>query len=72
MVGQRRRFLLSRISGRAAVSAKLEEYGFRVSDKDVEEMTKIIKEVSANRRSAISDEEFLEIAKKYFSSKRDQ
>ena len=67
MVGQRRRFLLSRISGRAAVSAKLKEYGFDVSDKDVEELTKIIKEVSANRRSAISDEEFLEIVKRYFS-----
>ena len=67
MVGQRRRFLLSRISGRAAVSAKLKEYGFNASDKDVEEITNIIKEVSANRRSAISDEEFLEIVKSYFS-----
>ena len=67
MVGQRRRFLLSRISGRAAVSAKLKEYGFNASDKDVEEITNIIKEVSANRRSTISDEEFLEIVKSYFS-----
>ncbi|MEM2779379.1 MAG: homoaconitate hydratase [Candidatus Bathyarchaeia archaeon] len=67
MVGQRRRFLLSRISGKAAVSAKLKEYGFTVSDKDAEEITKIVKEVSANRRSAISDEEFLEIVKGYLS-----
>jgi len=67
MVGQRRRFLLSRVSGRAAVNAKLKEYGFNVSDKDVEELTNIIKEVSANRRSAISDGEFLEIVKRYFS-----
>ncbi|MEM1566469.1 MAG: homoaconitate hydratase [Candidatus Bathyarchaeia archaeon] len=67
MVGQRRRFLLSRVSGKAAVGAKLKEYGFAASDRDVEEITKIVKEVSANRRSAISDEEFLEIVKEYFS-----
>jgi isopropylmalate/homocitrate/citramalate synthase len=68
MVGQKRCFLLSRISGRAAVKAKLEEYGVAASPEDVEKLTVIVKEVSTDRRSAISDEEFLEIAKKYLSN----
>jgi len=67
MVGQKRRFLLSRISGRAAVKAKLKEYGIEASDEDIEKITLKLKEVSANRRSALSDEEFLEMVKEYFS-----
>ena len=67
MVGQKRRFLLSRISGRAAVKAKLKEYGIEASDEDVEKVTHKLKEVSAKRRSALSDEEFLDMVKEYFS-----
>jgi len=72
MVGQRRRFLLSRISGRAAVRAKLEEYGFKVSEDDVKKITENIKRVSANRRSAISDEEFLEVVKKFLKANAEE
>ncbi|HEX69296.1 MAG TPA: homoaconitate hydratase [Candidatus Bathyarchaeota archaeon] len=67
MVGQKRRFLLSRISGRAAVKAKLKEYRIEASDEDIEKITLKLKEVSANRRSALSDEEFLEMVKEYLS-----
>lgn len=70
MVGQKRRFLLSRISGKAAIKAKLEEFGVEASHRDVEVLTQTIKEVSTNRRSAITDAEFLEIAKEYFSEDR--
>lgn len=67
MVGQRRSFLLSRISGRAVVKAKLREYGIEASHEDVKALTRMLKEVSASRRSSINDEEFLKMARQYFS-----
>jgi len=66
MVRRKRRLLLSRISGKSAVEAKLREHGIEASPEDVKALTQMIKQISANKRSAISDEKFLEIAKKYF------
>ena len=68
MVGQRRRLLLSKVSGRAAVRAKLRELGFEATEEDVMNLTKIVKEVSSSRRSAITDEEFMELARRYFET----
>ncbi|RLE63383.1 MAG: homoaconitate hydratase [Thermoprotei archaeon] len=63
MVGGKRRILLGYVSGRAAVRAKLRELGVNLDDGLVEELTKKIKEYSYNRRSALTDEEFLELLK---------
>jgi len=69
MVGQRRRFLLSKVSGRAAVRAKLKELGFEATDENVTNLTWMVKEISSSRRSAITDEEFRELARRYFESR---
>jgi len=66
MIRRRRRFLLSRISGTAAVKAKLRDYGIDASDEDVIALTNIVKEVSANRRSPLREEDFLRIVQQFF------
>jgi len=66
MIGRKRSFLLSRVSGKAAVKAKLRDYGIEASDEDVIAITKIVKEMSANRRSPIRDEDFLRIVQQFF------
>ena len=69
MVGRRRKFLLSKVSGRAAVRAKLKEYGIELSDEEVNELTNFMKDLSVNRKSAFTDEEFLEIVRQFLSSR---
>jgi len=66
IIRRRRRFLLSRISGTAAVKAKLRDYGIDASDEDVIALTNIVKEVSANRRSPLREEDFLRIVQQFF------
>ena len=63
MVGQRRRIILGKLSGSHAVRAKLLEYGYRPSDEEVRLVLSRVKARSEDRRSALTDEEFLEIAK---------
>lgn len=71
MVGRKRSFLISRVSGKAIVAAKLKEYGKEASPEEIREITNIVKEVSMNRRSALSDEEFWKSLKNIFLKRLD-
>ena len=66
LVGGRRKILLGKVSGRAAVKAKLLELGVNVDDQKLLVITNKVKEISVNRKSAITDEEFIEILRKEF------
>jgi len=71
MVGQRRKLLLSKVSGKAAVKYKLEnELKIRLSDEEIQLLTDKIKEVSSNRRSALSDEEFKNLVGELLANKK--
>jgi isopropylmalate/homocitrate/citramalate synthase len=62
LVGQRRRLVIGKLSGRHAVKAKLEELGFHVSEEEAARVTEAVKAVSEERKSTLSDEEFLKLA----------
>jgi len=63
MVGQKRRLILGKLSGSHAVKLKLDEYNLKASDNELKLILTKIKEKSEERRSALSDDEFLRIAK---------
>ncbi|MEM2851155.1 MAG: homocitrate synthase family protein [Candidatus Bathyarchaeia archaeon] len=63
MVGQKRRLILGKLSGSHAVKLKLDEYNFKVSEDELKLILVKIKERSEERRSALSDDEFLGIVK---------
>lgn len=68
LVGQKRRLILGKLSGSHAVKAKLQELGLSASEDDVKKILLTIKEKSEERRSALSDEEFLEVVREVQSS----
>ncbi len=62
LVGGRRRILLGGVTGRAAVKLKLKELGIEdVNDELIAKITEKVKEASYNRKSALTDEELLEL-----------
>jgi len=61
LVGQRRRLVIGKLSGRHAIKAKLEELGVKVSDELLTKITEAVKAASEERKSALSDEEFLRL-----------
>lgn len=63
MVGQKRKFVIGKQSGRAAIKMKLDEYNIKCPDDKIDEILKHVKLFSENRKSALTDEEFLKIAK---------
>ena len=70
MVGQKRRLLLSKVSGKAAVKYKLEkELGISLSDEEILILTQKVKQISSNRRSALSDEEFKNLVGEILANK---
>lgn len=64
LVGQRRRLVIGKLSGRHAIKTKLNDLGIKVGDEHLLKITEAVKKASEERRSALSDEEFLEIVKK--------
>jgi len=64
LVGQRRRLVIGKLSGRHAIKAKLEELGIKVGDEVVAKITEAVKAVSEERKSALSDEEFVSLVEK--------
>ncbi len=64
LVGQRRRLLLGKLSGSHAIKAKLAEIGINAKEEEIKKLTAMVKEISENRRSALTDEEFSELVKK--------
>jgi len=61
LVGQKRRLILGKLSGSHAVRAKLVEFGINAVEEDVKKLTRMVKEASERRRSALSDEEFAKL-----------
>jgi len=61
MVGQKRKFVIGKQSGKAAIKMKLQEYGIECEDDEIDEILKQVKLFAENRKSALLDEEFLNI-----------
>ncbi len=61
LVGQRRRLVIGKLSGRHAIKAKLEELGIFVSEEELTKITEAVKAASEERKSALSDEQFLKL-----------
>lgn len=67
-VGQTRRFVLGKQSGTASIRIKLEELGCCVDSKQIPELLRAVKNKSIEVNRAISDEEFLDLAREYDAS----
>jgi isopropylmalate/homocitrate/citramalate synthase len=61
LVGQKRRLILGKLSGRHAVEAKLQELNIKASEEEIKKITELVKRRSEERRSALSDADFMEI-----------
>lgn len=61
LVGQRRRFLVGKLSGRHGIKAKLKELGVDVDEEELSRIVEAIKSYSEERRSPLTDEEVLNI-----------
>lgn len=70
LVGQKRRFVIGKLSGSHIIKAKLIELGYNISEEDLKNITNIIKEYSQERKSALSDIEVKRIADEYFARKK--
>ncbi len=64
MVGQKRRFVIDKLSGRHMIEMKLKELGIEASKEEVLKLLREVKRVSEERRSALTDQEFRELVKK--------
>ncbi|MEM0217647.1 MAG: homocitrate synthase family protein [Candidatus Nezhaarchaeales archaeon] len=63
MVGQARRIVIGKLSGRHAIKAKLAELGIEATDEEVLKITDLVKSVSEERKSPLSDEEFMNLVR---------
>lgn len=72
MVGQVRRIVIGKLSGRHAVRAKLLELGIDATDEEVSKIIELVKLVSEERRSPLTDEEFIEIVNMVKGAKEKQ
>ncbi|MHC1628215.1 MAG: homocitrate synthase family protein [Candidatus Nezhaarchaeales archaeon] len=61
MVGQIRRIVIGKLSGKHAIKAKLAELGIEASEEEVSRIVDLVKSMSEERRSPLSDQEFIEI-----------
>ena len=63
LVGRERSLLLGKLAGTHAVVHKLHALGYNAPKEKVSEVVTTVKEMSENRRKALSDKEFAEIAR---------
>lgn len=63
LVGQKRTLILGKLCGSHAVAAKLAELNIKLHEEEVTQVLQRVKAISERRRSALSDEEVLEIVK---------
>ena len=63
LVGNKRVLVIGKMSGRHAVKAKLEEYGIEADEHAVKKILAEVKAVAESRKSALTDDEFLGIAR---------
>ncbi len=68
LVGQRRRLVIGKLSGRHAIKAKLEELGIAMDEEGLTKITEAVKSISEERKSALSDEEFLQLVNSILGS----
>lgn len=61
MVGQTRRIVIGKLSGKHAIKAKLAELGIEATEEEVSRIVSLVKSISEERRSPLSDQEFIEI-----------
>jgi len=61
MVGQTRRIVIGKLSGKHAIKAKLAELGIEATEEEVSRIVDLVKSISEERRSPLSDREFMEI-----------
>jgi len=61
LIGQTRRLVLGKLSGSHAVSSKLQEFGIKASEEEVKKILIEVKKRSEQRKSVLSDKEFLKI-----------
>jgi len=64
MVGQTRRMVIGKLSGKHAIKAKLTELGISATEEEVLKIVEFVKSISEERRSPLSDKEFIEIVEK--------
>jgi methanogen homocitrate synthase len=69
LVGSEFRIALGKTSGHNAVEWRLEELGFKASDKQVREILKDVKELAIGRKRALTDEEFKSIVESVLAYK---
>jgi len=61
MVGQKMKLIIGKMSGKSAIKGKLDEYKIKASETDMDEILKQVKIAAERRKSALLDEEFIEI-----------
>jgi len=63
MVGQKMKIVIGKMSGKSAIRGKLNEYNIKATEEDIDEILKQVKIITEKRKSALTDEEFIEIVK---------
>lgn len=63
LVGQRRRLVIGKLSGRHAIKSKLDELGISVGDEELLKVVEAVKRASEDRKSPLSDEELLALVR---------
>ena len=61
-IGAQRQIVIGKTSGRKAIAHKLEELGIVCNDREMECVTRTLKEITSKRRSSLADSELVEIA----------
>ncbi len=61
MVGQKMKLIVGKMSGKSAIKGKLDEYKIKAGETDIDEILKMVKIAAERRKSALLDEEFIEI-----------
>jgi 2-isopropylmalate synthase len=64
LIGRTRKLILGKLSGSHAVRAKLKEFGINADETKVKKITEMVKKTSESRRSALTDNEFLDLLQK--------
>jgi isopropylmalate/homocitrate/citramalate synthase len=64
LVGQTRRIVLGKKSGKASIEFKLKELGINVSEEQIDEILEEVKNKAVEKKAAITDEEFRQIVER--------
>lgn len=67
LIGRRREIVLGKKSGAHSISWKLKSLGLSASDSQIKAILQEVKQKAMEKRDIITDEEFMEIAKKHLS-----